>query len=189
MESQKSFSETEIIQALKSLEGVKVIEQRHYELPQVIDYSGLKPEDKNREPYVAGLADSTARQCKRFLSGIIITDSFEDHALRRKWHSEMARKYGAEFVTVFQKNNLRINRLFPVPLALRTLSQAVDMFKIRSDKAAALTRLAAECPDLGRYDDNSLEGKLEIVRQVEAICLSFLELMSKPDSSEKGSVT
>ncbi len=175
----KTYSTKEILAAIEA-EGFEIKKQPS-EIPfQKIDYSGLESDPLKFTKMVHGRADTFSKTAKAYLTGIIVTDSFgENHSKRREWRLVMKEKYGNEFIDLYLTNKLRINMISWVKGDLHSLASGLNIFKVHSPKADAIRKLAAEFPDISHYDEMNTEEKLEVTEKIDAICQSFLDLISQ----------
>lgn len=117
-----------------------------------------------------------------------ITDSFSDHAERRRWRREMREKFGDAFHIVYEKyNQLRINNMdFGGPISLLSLiakkredSQRYEkLIAIGADLWSKVTGKDINTnKQIGKnYHEMTLDEKLEVVRFNEKCCLEILKM-------------
>lgn len=179
MAQEPAYTQEQILDALRSMEGFQVIDQEPHSLQITLDLDAFVSEYPRQTPHVRREVEDVAEACCKFLGGIVVTDSFEDHAQRREWRWAMYQQYGPAFSKLYDSNKLRINMLAWVHLALSTAGKGMKVFRVGGEKAKTIQALADQLPSLDKYDEHSVEEKLRIVGQVDDICIAFLAAVAK----------
>ncbi len=175
----RHITKPEMLRILKNVPGFTLVEQVPYEKRE-IDLSGFECEHPNQARMVRRELEEATTACEEFLSGIILTDSFKNHIERRIWRRSMADYFGGAFVDLYRSNKLRVNTLCWVDITFQTIGQGLRIYKVSSDRAAAIRQLVANMPSLRQYEDSlAINQKLGFVAEYDKVCRSFLDIVAK----------
>lgn len=161
-------------------EGATLIPQPSLDIPTTVNYSGFEADTQEHMHRLQRIAGRCAEVCRTYLEGYVIRDSFgNDHTARTEWRKAIGAKYGDQVLEMLYNNKLRINMITSVRNNMGTLTGFLSAFGAPSSKATAIEELCDRFPDCSSYEQLTDESKLEIVKQTEFACKSFLEIMAK----------
>jgi hypothetical protein len=126
-----------------------------------------------------------AEVCERYLSGSIVTDSFENHAERRHLRNAMQQKYGAPLHELFERNMLKLNNLAGVYSYFEFTIATLDGARQDHEAAQRIRAIAKEMPDLSRYEQLAPAERVEIMRALQRICEQYLAVVSSDRSRKR----
>lgn len=180
MESEKQYSDADILRVLGSLDGIRIVRTGGDISPLHFDPSGFDAELSKMTAHIHKEIEEAGRMCRNFLAGPIIVDTFANHTERREWRHRMFGMYGESFPRVYDKNKLRINNLGSVYSWLQTISEGLRIFKVKSAKVEEIRVLTSSLPSLENYDDLGIEDKIALVDRVDHVCQKFMDVISRP---------
>ncbi|MEK6808546.1 MAG: hypothetical protein AABY14_02570, partial [Nanoarchaeota archaeon] len=96
----------------------------------------------------------------------VITDSFEDHGLRREWRREMGAKFGTEFYYFYENNKLRGNWAFIIYGTTKNIHRQNSKIPLLDISNAG-------------YNAMTLPEKIEYVHKTEDKVMEFLYQFAK----------
>ncbi len=125
--------------------------------------------------------DFAAHLARKLLMGTYMIDQFgADHPARRKWREQMFKKYGQDFMDLWNKNKLRINTFGGFISGLNNLILILDKEAVNTPQADTIRALEHKLPgSFERYNYLSVEEKIKVVQQVESVAQEFLNIVGK----------
>lgn len=139
-----------------------------------VDYTAFIPTQKRDVEFVI-------RVLTDYLKSPSIVDDFKDHDERRIWRDIMRQKYGKEFGTYYDENNLRMNNTATISLNLEYFFRKRQPYTgYNKETFYQLTEnVINACHPKGGYAAQTTPEKLDIVAKIKQEIQALLDFLPK----------